>query len=469
MSHRSPLIFAIGLALVASPRVTAQIVTGNDGPPPMPTRPPETAAEARPWHVRRLMRIGVMSADSALQLLDSLHFSRTFIAKTPRPERLELVRRIARAAAQAGDVRANEDSTGVHIRLGGGGVDQEVFLVYDQRPPFGITMLELRAGGGAARSMDPGSAMTWDDILRRVREAEAAGLSGQILVRRAGQTVLRESFGLADKAANRRTTPDLIYCIGSAPIDFTTTAAQLLAARGRLDLDAPISRYLPNVPADKATLTTRMILEGKSGLPNFHHTAEDSDPDLAWIDRATAVRRILGMPLLSAAGSQRTPSHSAFGLLAAVIEVASGTTYRDFLRNEIFTPLGMTRTGFYGETLGLSAHDFATGYGHLSAGLPNIPPNWGPTSWLVMGSGGMFSTLEDLRRYHDGLAAGAPFGDGRSHARIGVTVNGSDRGFYYSHMDNGKGDQVFLMTNTESSPALEPLTRGLMGLVMGQR
>ena len=468
MSRRSRFALGIALSVCVTSTAAAQVVVErDDGPRQIPTKPPTTRAEARPWHVRRLMAAGMMTPDSALALLDSLNFSAAFRERTPRPERLELVRKIGRVAAQAADVRVNEDDAGVHIRLGGGGgPPQEVLLTFDDHPPFGILTLSIRAGTGDAPAA--ASAIAWDDIAKRVREAEAAGLAGQILVRRGGRVLLRESFGLADQASNRRTSANEIYCIGSTPIDFTSTAAQLLAARGKLDLDAPVSRYLPNVPSDKATLTSRMILDGKSGLPNFHGTSADWDQDLAWIDRATAVRRILAMPLLSAPGTERSPSHSAFGLLAAVIEAASGTTYPEFVRGEILKPLGMTRTGFYGETLGLSAADFATGYGTRSAGLPNIPPNWGPTSWLVMGSGGMFSTLDDLQRFYDGMAAGTLFGDGRSRARAGATVGGSDRGFYVTHIDNGKGDQILLMTNVQRSPSLEPLARGLMALVLGR-
>ena len=463
---RSSFALLILLGLFAAPTAGGQAVVERGGPRPAPTRPPTSRAEARPWHVRRLESLGRMTPDSGLAILDSLHFSQAFLARTPRAERLELVRRIGRAAAQASGVLANEDASGVHIVLSGGGAAQEVVLTYDDKTPFGILTLQI---GAASRASEPVAALAWDDLARRVRTAENAGLSGQILARRGGQVVLRESFGVADKSTNRRTTPDLIYCIGSAPIDFTITAAQLLAARGKLDLDAPIGQYLPNVPADKATLTSRMILDIKSGLPNFHGTPEDWDQDLAWIDRATAVRRILAMPLLSPPGTQQTPSHSAFGLLAAIVEIASGTTYAEFLRNDVFKPLGMTRSGFYGETLGLSADAFATGYGTRSAGVPNIPPNWGPTSWLVMGSGGMFSTLDDLRRYYDGIAAGTLFGDGRPRARAGVSINGSDRGFFFARIDNGRGDQVLLMTNTETSPALQPLFRELVGMVTGRQ
>ena len=215
-------------------------------------------------------------------------------------------------------------------------------------------------------------------------------------------------------------------------------------------------------------MTIRMILEGRSGLPDFHHRPGDRDPDLTWIDREEAERRILGQTLLFAPGTDTSHSHSAFGLLAAILERAAERPYPTLLREEIFDPLGMERTGFYGETRGLSARAFAVGYDSNSVGLPNIPPNWGPTSWLVMGSGGMFSTMDDLVTYYDARHAGTLLPEewaeqDRSYA---TTVNASDRGFYVQQSINPSGDLLIILMNREDrEPELRDLLRDLMGLL----
>lgn len=79
----------------------------------------------------------------------------------------------------------------------------------------------------------------------------------------------------------------------------------------------------------------------------------------------------------------------------------------------LFKPLSMTKTGFSGDTFGFGADAFATGYGVSIVGAPNIPPNWGPTSWWVMGSGGMVSTLDDMVRFDDGVAGGTAAADSK--------------------------------------------------------
>jgi CubicO group peptidase (beta-lactamase class C family) len=262
-----------------------------------------------------------------------------------------------------------------------------------------------------------------------------------------------------------------VYCIGSTPIDFTVTAIMLLGERGKLTLDDPIAKYVKDVPSDKRAITLRMLLTGKSGLPNFHHLPTDWDADLGWIDRDTAVRRILAQPLLFKPGEGEAHSHSAFGLAAAIIEMISGKTYAEFVRAEIFGPLGMTRTGFYGEKLGLDRAQFAVGNGESAVGLPNIPPNWGPTSWLVMGSGGMVSTLPDMDRYYTAIEKGTllhgPWAEWQQGENVGV--GGSDRGYFIYHATNGRGDEaLFLMNGEGRAPATRAMTKALTRLVMGR-
>jgi CubicO group peptidase (beta-lactamase class C family) len=439
-------------------------VSDSPRPPAGGGKQPATSEEARPFHVRALSGPSEMDAAGTLAMLERDHFSAEYLQRTSRTERLDLVGKIRAAAASASTILVNEDGEGVHIHFDESAGPIVSFTI-DTRAPFRISSLGLAPPSASKNAAGP--AMTWDGLSNALSAAESAGFSGQVLVRHNGSEVLRKTYGMADREARRATAPSSIYCIGSAPIDFTITAAQLLVERGKLHLDDPIGRYLPDVPADKASLTIGMILDGKSGLPNFHHTNDDWDADLGWIDRSTAVRRILSKPLLFAPGARREHSHSAYGLLAAIIEIVSGQTYRDFIRAEILRPLGMARTGFYGESLNLPVDSFAAGYGVRSVGVPNIPPNWGPTSWLVMGSGGMFSTLDDLRRYYDGLASGALFASKKARPQTSFTVNGSERGFYFSRIDNGKGDQVYVLSNTETSPALKPLVNGFAKLVLG--
>src|SRR5262249_37673495 len=130
----------------------------------------------------------------------------------------------------------------------------------------------------------------------------------------------------------------------------------------------------------------------------------DRDKDHSWIGRDEAVRRILGQKLLFEPGKGRRHSHSAFGLLAAVLEIVSGQTYQDFTRQHLFEPAGMKDTSFFGEKY--AEERMAIGYGPRKDGEVNAPPYWGKTSWLVMGSGGQVSTAEDMWRWTKAVKGG---------------------------------------------------------------
>jgi CubicO group peptidase (beta-lactamase class C family) len=374
------------------------------------------------------------------------------------------------------DVGVMRTPDGMTLQLSGA---REVAIDFDLDADARITRLELaptpgrgapgRAGAAPTALEAAVTGMTWETLASSLDRAETAGFSGVFLARRDGRDVLRRAYGLADRANDRRNALETVFGIGSTPIDFTRVGILLLAQRGRLAMDDSIGKYFANVPADKRGMTLRHLMSGRSGLPDFHDIpAQDWDPDLAWIDRETAVRRILAQPLLFAPGTRDQHSHSAFGLLAAAIEIVSGKSYQEFTRQEILAPLGMSRTGFYGESLGLGVGDFAVGYGASAVGVPNIPPNWGPTSWLVMGSGGMFSTLGDMERFYAAVEAGRLLtGEwARWLQGPGVDVGGSDRGFFILRATNGRGTQVLYLMNGEGrAPAARALMRSVEQLV----
>jgi CubicO group peptidase (beta-lactamase class C family) len=333
-----------------------------------------------------------------------------------------------------------------------------------------LDLMETGARRAQATPADsPWTSATWDNLSEVLRRAGAQGWSGVMIARRDGKEMVRSAVGFAD--AGRATALNTVYCIGSAPIDFTVTAIMILGQRGKLALDDPITKHFKNVPGDKRAMTIRHLLTGQSGLPDFFHDATDWNPDLAWVDRETAVRRMFAKTLRFAPGTSRAHSHAAFGLLAALIENVSGGTYQDFVRREILTPIGMTRTGFYGERLGLSQADFAVGAGNESVGIPNIPPNWGPTSWLVMGSGGMFSTLDDLDRYYTALESQRLTQGEWAKMQSGESADagGSDRGFFMYHVSNGRGTNMLMLMNGEGrSPGTRAMTSAMERLALGR-
>ncbi len=251
--------------------------------------------------------------------------------------------------------------------------------------------------------------LSFDNLAAHFAAAESKGFSGTALVVRAGEVLLHEGYGQANRELEIPCRADTIYAIGSTPIDFTRAAILLLAEREKLTLDEALPAFFGElVPSDKQAITVRQLMDGSSGLRDFLDRPGDVDPDHHWIDRAEAVRRMLADGLLFEPGTDNQHSHAAFGLLAAVVEIRSEQSYPAFTRQELFRPAGMDSTGFFGEEF--PAERVAVGYGMRTTGAVNSPAHWGKTSWLVMGSGGMVSTTGDMDRWFRALRAGKILG-----------------------------------------------------------
>ncbi len=261
-----------------------------------------------------------------------------------------------------------------------------------------ITVLVAGVALGQPQEEEP---LSWDNLPARIERLMAGGFSGVIVALQNGEEALSLAHGQASREAGIPIRRDTIFGIGSIPIDFTQAGILMLAQEGKLSLDDPITKYFDDVPADKRAITLEHLRTGRSGLQDFHGLPTDGNPDHAWIDRAEAMRRILGQQLLFEPGTGRRHSHSAWGVLAAVLEIVSGKSYQAFTTERIYEPLGMKDTGFYGDAL--PAARMAVGYGMQSNGEINAPPYWGKTSWLVMGSGGQVSTADDLIRFVRGM------------------------------------------------------------------
>ncbi|REK12552.1 MAG: class A beta-lactamase-related serine hydrolase [Planctomycetota bacterium] len=311
--------------------------------------------------------------------------------------------------------------------------------------------------------------ITWATLDEAMRLAAERGFTGAVLVTRNGKIVLHEGYGLANRERRIRVKPDTVFAIGSAPIDFTHAGVLLLKDQGKLALDDPITKFFDDVPQDKSTITIEHLMTGRSGLLDFHELPTDENPDHTWIDRDEAIRRIMNQRLLFKPGESRRPSHSAWGLLAAIIEIVSGESYPEFTKKRLFELAGMKDTGFFGEPV---AEDrVAVGYGRVSS-TPNSPPHWGKTSWMVMGSGGQVSTLADMYRWEVAMRNKSILSADSTAAylrnRTGVCQDGDSFGFEFMHSTDP--EQLFMIISNaintrEDRRSFDELGRRLEALI----
>lgn len=227
------------------------------------------------------------------------------------------------------------------------------------------------------------------------------GYSGSLLVAKGGDVVLSNGYGLADRENGVPVTAETVFDIGSITKQFTAAAILKLEMEGRLSVDDPVSRWFPGVPADKAGMTLHHLLTHSSGLRDQF----GGDYEVAERDSLAGV--ILASRLQWAPGTRYDYSNAGYTLLAAVVEKASGMGYEEYLRQKLWAPAGMTRTGYVG--VQWRPGELAVGYrGGQRWGTPT-DQRWAPDGpwWNLRGNGGILSTVTDLFRWHRALEGDA--------------------------------------------------------------
>jgi CubicO group peptidase (beta-lactamase class C family) len=299
-----------------------------------------------------------------------------------------------------------------------------------------------------------------DSVLRAL---EADGFSGVALVARNGEVILRKGYGMADRAAGVPMSPSTIVQIGSNTKDFTVVAIRQLEAAGKLRLDDPITRWFPDVPADKQGITLEQLMRHRAGFDR--HLGGDFEP----IGREAMVARALRARLLFAPGDSTSYSNIGYSLLAAVIEQVSGKSYDQYVRDHITGPLGLRETGF----LGMDPTRLAHGYdGERDTGTmlsrPHAPD--GPW-WNLRGNGGMLSTVGEMHRFYQALFTTerllpAAVRDQHFNPRAGAMLAGSDMvSFFLYNRLPGVGYEIILATN--SAQTRGPRVRQALAQALG--
>lgn len=224
-------------------------------------------------------------------------------------------------------------------------------------------------------------------------QSEQGRLSGAVLVRQAGRTLLDKGYGAANRESGRRNTPRTEFQIASVSKQFTAAAILLLQEQGRLSLRDRIEAWAPNSPEAWRSITIHQLLAHTSGIGHW-----DDYPDLSLYEPKSR-EELFGIfqskPLVFAPGSSWAYSSPAYVLLAHIVEQVSRERYAAFLRNAIFAPLGMTDTGV-GQSSPRPDVD-AMGY----AG-EDVAPSFELEN-IGIGAGDIWSTTGDMARWDTAL------------------------------------------------------------------
>jgi serine beta-lactamase-like protein LACTB, mitochondrial len=218
-----------------------------------------------------------------------------------------------------------------------------------------------------------------------------------VAVAHRGRVVWAEAFGWADIERRVAATPTTRFRIGAASKALAAAAAGLLHDRGRLDLDAPVQRYVPAYPQKQWAVTTRQLLGDVAGV---HHLRGESEslPGRHCASLDDALRIFSEDPLLFRPGSRYRYSVYGWVLVSAVVEGAAGEPFPQFMKREVFDPLGMADTtpDEAAETAGRSALYFPRAAMDTRLGMQEAP-SADYSCWA--GAGAFLSTPSDLARF----------------------------------------------------------------------
>ena len=267
-------------------------------------------------------------------------------------------------------------------------------------PVAPITTASDLAGGGGLPVVSPASVGMSAERLEAVdrvveRGIEAGGYPGAaVIVARKGKAVLQRGFGRLswDESSPEVSPTSTIYDLASlTKVIGTTTAVMVLYDQGRISLDAPVSRYLPEFTGgEKDLVTIRQLLTHRSGLPAGRDIFKLTH------DPVEARKLVLATPLIAHPGQYYEYSDLGADVLGMVVEAVSQQPLDEFLADYVFHPLGMYQTGFRpADSLDARIAPTGTsGGGRRSRGEVNDENAYALGG--VAGHAGLFSTAADL-------------------------------------------------------------------------
>jgi CubicO group peptidase (beta-lactamase class C family) len=225
-------------------------------------------------------------------------------------------------------------------------------------------------------------------------QLEEYGVEGAaIMVLEDGQPAFRGAFGHADVADDTPMTLDAVTMAHSISKSVTAWGVMTLVARGKIDLDEPVTSYLPdfdfpesNYPVEE--ITVRRLLSLNAGIPlgefGVHYEPDEDRPELRQMLQGDAVR------LRRPPGSAFEYSNNSFALLELLVEEVSGQDFANYMDEHVLDPLGMMNASFDWQ----ASWEGRVPMGYTLSGEP-VPPYL----YAFRASGGLYATIDDLGQF----------------------------------------------------------------------
>ena len=282
---------------------------------------------------------------------------------------------------------------------------------------FAVLLLVSYLGSQSAAQTKPSpapDARRMDQAVRFFSEEQKIFM-GSVLVARGSEVLVAKGYGMANLEWNIPNTTTTKFRLASLSKQFTAAAILLLEERGKLKVEDPIKKYLPDAPAAWDSITIHHLLSHTSGLTDSRDDRSTdtlpSRPDKK-VSGFLNQPGFLSKPLEFAPGARFNYSNRGYILLAYLIEKISGQPFEDFLRVNIFEPLGMKDSGSdsYQAIIPRRASGYAYPRDPNSSlrELLDSPVEHAPFIDMTntIGAGSLYSTVEDLHRWTEGLFGG---------------------------------------------------------------
>jgi len=250
-----------------------------------------------------------------------------------------------------------------------------------------------RAAPAPAASTDRSFETATDAYLAPLIALEV--FQGAVLVARGDRILLDKGYGFANVELGVPNTPARVFRIASLSKPFTEVALGKLVEENRLELAAPLARYLAEFP-NAERITIEMLRTHRAGIPNVNSLPYDEEATAPNTLEAL-VAALAKHPLDFPPGSKERYSNGGYALLARVIEKVTGASYDDYLKQAVLEPLGLTETRHERDQMLIPGRSF--GYMPSPERRPGLIVAPFQEMATKTGGGSLVSTTADLRRF----------------------------------------------------------------------
>lgn len=309
--------------------------------------------------------------------------------------------------------------------------------------------------------------------------------NGSVLVAKNEQVLFENGYGMADADNKIPNTANTVFEIGSITKQFTATAILMLQEKGLLNIQDTIDKYIPDYPNGNK-IKIYNLLNHTSGIPDYLGFVIGTKFGEHSYTSKELVEMVKDQPLDFEPGTKFEYVNSNYALLGYIIEKVTGISYKDYLKNNIYTPLKMNHTGLIDSKE--KVPEKAVGYDYIGKDSKTYSKYDEPEPSIWYAAGDIYSTVDDLLAWNSSLCSGElikkeslkeMFTPYLNYYGFGWYINNNYNGdtliWHYGSVDGfvslivrelDKENVVIILSNNQNDSAnLDKISKGLMQII----